>query len=333
MKFARTFTAIIALGVICAPLARGETIRVYHIGNSLTDNINYGGLRNIAASEKDTYVYGKDVSPGVPLDYTWAFKTKTGHAYSIPPYGLYNNALKNYTWDALTLEPFDNWIKGSTGDLQISENFINYALKKSPNIQTYIYSRWPRRKTDSSGNIKPIDFTKAWTTPYTGSVNRYDLSAERKGYFETLVNDINKAMPKLKKKVEMVPVGDVFAELDKRVKAHQITGISDISQFYQDTIHMNKTGSYVIGLTFYATMYKKSPIGSAVPGAYGSINSKLAGELQDAVWQVVTTNPFTGVHATLAKSSLGTVVPEPMTLGVLILVPLLQIRRRSHQRG
>jgi hypothetical protein len=80
-------------------------------------------------------------------------------------------------------------------------------------------------------------------------------------------------------------------------------------------------------------MYKKSPIGSAVPGAYGSINSKLAGELQDAVWQVVTTNPFTGVHATLAKSSLGTVVPEPMTLGVLILVPLLQIRRRSHQRG
>lgn len=332
MKFVCFLTAFLALALAGVSEA-GQTVRVYHIGNSLTDNINYGGLGKLATSKGDTYIYGKDVSPGVPLDYTWAFKTKTGQAYSKAPYGLYNKALSNYTWDALTLEPFDNWIKGSTGDLQISENFINYALKKSPNIQTYIYSRWPRRKTDSSGNIKPIDFTKAWTTPYTGSVNRFDLSAERKGYFETLINDINKAMPKLKHKVEMVPVGDVFAELDKRVKAHQITGISNISQFYQDTIHMNKTGSYVIGLTFYATMYKKSPVGTPVPGAYGSINSKLAGELQDAVWDIVTTNPFTGVHAPVAKSSLGTVVPEPMTLGALVLMPLLTMRRRSHQRG
>ena len=112
---------------------------VYHIGNSLTDNIYYGGLFRIAQCGDDTYTYGKDVSPGVPLDDTWEGKTKTGSVYSLPPYGTYSNALKNYTWDAMTLEPFDNEIAGSTGDLQISEDFINLAEKKSPNIQTYIY--------------------------------------------------------------------------------------------------------------------------------------------------------------------------------------------------
>ena len=71
-----------------------ENIRAYHIGNSLTDNIGYGGLGKIASQEHDSYLYGKDVSPGVPLDYTWEFKTITGEAYNKAPYGLYNKCSK-----------------------------------------------------------------------------------------------------------------------------------------------------------------------------------------------------------------------------------------------
>jgi len=316
---------IVALCLRANPRAFAKSLRVYHIGNSLTDNIYYGGLRNLAASEKDTYTYGKDVSPGVPLDDTWTFKTKTGQAYSIPPYGLYNKALKNYTWDALTLEPFDNWLKGSTGDVKIAEDFINYAAKKSPNLQTYIYERWPRRPQDSKGNFLPFDYSKLYTAKYTSSTNRYDLADERRGYFETLVKDINTDLSKLKKKVDLVPVGDVFAELDKRIKANEITGVDDITQFYQDTIHMNKMGAYVIGLTFFATMYGQDPVGSPVPGAYGSINKTLAGELQNTVWDVVSTNKLDGLHVTPA---LGSVVPEPATLSVLALLQLIRRRRR-----
>jgi hypothetical protein len=323
MKFRALSVALVAL---CAcSMSSAKSLRVYHIGNSLTDNIYYGGLKRLAESKGNTYTYGKDVSPGVPLDDTWGFKTKTGSAYSIAPYGLYNNALKNYSWDVLTLEPFDNWLKGSTGDVQISENFINYATKKSPNLQTYIYERWPRRPVDASGNFKPFDYTKLYTAQYTTSSNRYDLADERQGYFQTLVNDLNKAMPKLKHQVDLVPVGDVFELLDQRIKAHKIAGISNITQFYQDSIHMNKTGSYVIGLTFYATMFDQDPVGTKVPGAYGSINSKLAGELQTAVWDVVKTNPLDGIGKTTA---LATAVPEPMSLGLLMMLPLLRRRVR-----
>jgi hypothetical protein len=337
-----------ALFVLCAVLlslpnvANAKTIRAYHIGNSLTDNIGYGGLGKLATSKHDTYTFGKDVSPGVPLDMTWEGKTKTGSAYSYGSYGLYDKALKNYTWDAMTLEPFDNQISGSTGDLKISEDFINYAAKKSPHLQTYIYSRWPRRPQDSSGNFLSFNYDKLWTTSYKGSSNRYDLSDERKGYFETLVSDLNHAMPKLQNSVKMVPVGDVFDSLDKQIKAKKLKGISNITQFYTDDIHMNKTGSYVIALTFFATMFDQTPVGSTVPGAYGSINSTLAKEIQSTVWTVVSHNPYSGVNqgmpraATLIatdmsvtqSAALGALVPEPTMLVLISLLPILGGRRR-----
>ena len=325
----KSIAAIMAL-LACASfttVCSAETRRVYHIGNSLTDNIYYGGLKRLAEQKNDTYTYGKEVSPGVPLDMLWAGKSKTGSIYSQGPYGTYTNALKNYTWDDMTLEPFDNWLPGSTGDVQIAENFINYATKKSPNLQTYIYERWPRRPLDSKGNFLPFDYTATYTKAYTSSPTRYDLADERQGYFVDLVNDINKAMPKAKNKVDLVPVGDVFEDLDKLAKAKKLNGISSITQFYEDSIHMNKMGAYVISLTFYATMFDKDPVGTTVPGAFSPISSKLAGEIQNAVWSVVSTNPLDGVKASTAVAA-SAVVPEPTTLALLALLPLFRRNRR-----
>jgi len=127
-----------------------------------------------------------------------------------------------------------------------------------------------------------------------------------------------------------VSVGDVFAKLDQQIKAKKLKGISDISQFYADPIHMNKTGSYVIALTFYATMYKQSPVGAGVPSNFGTINSTLAGEIQSTVWNVVTHNAYSGVNQSVpfppgyAPSALA---PEPMTLA-LCVIPMLMRRRR-----
>src|SRR5262245_21332518 len=114
----KSFAAILSLCPFVLTPARAETIRAYHIGNSLTDNIHYGGERDIATRGGDVYKFGKHVSPGASLDLTWAYKSKTGVMYNQSPYGFYKTALSNYSWEVMTLEPFDNWIKSSTGDLQ-----------------------------------------------------------------------------------------------------------------------------------------------------------------------------------------------------------------------
>jgi hypothetical protein len=323
------FCGILIFAMVVAP-ASAETLKVYHIGNSLTDNIYMGGLKRIAERGKDTYVYGKHVSPGVPLDYSWQYKSITGSMYSVAPYGLYKTALKNYSWNVLTLEPFDNKLTGSTGDIQISKNFINYALPKSPNLQTYVYERWPRRPVDSKGKYLPFDYQKLWNAPYTGQTDRMNLANERRGYFEQLTKSINSALPNLKKKVKIVPVGDVLAELDKRIKKNQIDGIDNITDLYRDQLHFNNTGAYVIGLTFYATMFKQSPVGHSVPGAYAPMSTKLAAQIQDAVWDVVRVHPYAGVNMPPATSSLATLVPEPgCMMAILLLVPLGRRRARS----
>lgn len=323
----RVVSLIVVLNAVLVAGASAKSIRAYHIGNSLTDNIYYGGISGIAPQKSDSYTYGKHVSPGVPLDFTWNYQSKTGQMYSVPPYGLYKDALKNHTWDVVTLQPFDNQMAGADGDLQISKNFIDYLDNKSPNAQTYIYSRWPRRQKDSSGKYKPFDYSATWNTPYTGSAHRWDLSAERKGYFETLVDEINDDLPDLNKPVRLVPVGDVLAELDKRIKAKKIKHITDITQIYRDDIHLNETGGYVLGLTFFATMYRESPLHTSVPGSYGKMDPALALQLQDVVWDIVRVHPYAGVDRP-PMAPLPATVPEPAAALIWLVLPLLSRRRR-----
>jgi hypothetical protein len=313
------FAVVLSLGAS----AHARSVRAYHIGNSLTDNIYPGGLGKLAQQKGDTYTYGKHVSPGVPLDMTWNYKSKTGQMYSKSPYGLYKSALKNYTWDVLTLQPFDNKIEGSTGDLQMAKNFINFAKGKSPNVQAYIYQRWPRQ------NGSNWDYTKAYTKAYTGQSSRYDLANERQGYFGKLLQKVREALPSLNKKVLLVPLGDVLLELDKRIKEGRVNGVSNIKQLYADNLHLNQKGGYVASMTFYATMFKKSPVGTSVPGAFGSINSTTAAQLQDAVWDVVSVHPDAGVNLSRAPLT-GSVVPEPAAVGLLALTAMLGMRRRGN---
>ena len=324
MTFFQCFIAAAALAFGVVFSVEAKSLKAYHIGNSLTDNMYPGGLKRIAEQNADTYTYGKQVSPGVPLDMNWKLQSKTGSIYSITPYGKYTTALKNYSWDVMTLQPFDNKIEGSTGDLAMAKNFINFAKGKSPNLQTYIYERWPRQQREG-GKLKPFDYTALYTKAYTGQNSRYYLSNERQGYFESLVKQINNSLPSSIRKALLIPVGDVLLELDKRIKAGKIKGTSKITEFYQDDLHLNKKGGYVASLTFYATMYKESPLGTTVPGAFGTIDKTLAAQLQDAVWDVVSAHPYAGVKGSV---SVGAVVPEPTSFGLIFLIPAMLRRKR-----
>ena len=62
----------------------------------------------------------------------------------------------------------------------------------------------------------------------------------------------------------MVPVGHVLHELNQRMKAGEVPGYKTVWELYKDGIHLNNVGSYVVGCTFFATLYKENPKG--LPG-------------------------------------------------------------------
>jgi hypothetical protein len=267
-----------------------QTLKVYHVGNSVTDTINYEGLNQLAESRGHKYVFGRHMIPGAPLSWIWQHPDD---GLSEDPFGHYRNALSNYQWDVLTLQPFDRHLDGDEGDLVMARNFIDLALAKSPNLRIYIYSRWPRRDEDGH-----LDFGSKWLRDYTGG---WDGTEETKDYFEKLTFELRTAYPKLQDHVFVVPVGDVLYELDQRIKAGQVPGYTSITQVYADGIHFNDVGSYIVGSTFYATLFQENPKGlTASP--YNVNNPQLVGIIQDAVWKVVSTHPLSAVVAAQPQS-------------------------------
>jgi len=273
-------TALFVAVTLAAVQAQAEEkpLRVYFVGNSVTDTINYRALAELAKSRGHTHVWGRHMIPGAPLQWIWQHP-KDG--FQEPPFGHYPNALANFQWDVLSLQPFDRHLDGKDGDIIMARNFIDLALPKSPDLQVFVYARWPRQQKD--------DFDTAWLKKYTGG---WDGTNETKDYFERLTRELRKAYPKLK--IRMVPVGHVMYELNQRMKAGEVPGYQHIKEVFADGIHLNNVGSYVVGCTYFATLYKENPKG--LPGEpYKVTDPKLAAVIQETVWKVVSTNELAGV--------------------------------------
>lgn len=278
--------------ILSSPALAVDAMRVYHVGNSITDTINYDAIIRLAHSRGKTYTLGRHTMPGTPLFGMLDNPTK-GAARE--PFGRVQKALAEYEWDALTLQPFDRLLDRQKDDASKHESdlptairYIELARKKSPNVQVYIYSRWPRRDTvDGKMNTKewkPYDYQAKWLRPYN---DRWDGTNETKAYFELLTQKLNERLPDLPKPVKIIPVGDVLFELDVQAKAGNVPGIKSVEELFRDTIHFNTTGAYVAAVTFYATLFNDDPTGLPTTG-YGDISPELAKAIQGAAWKVVS---------------------------------------------
>lgn len=172
----------------------------------------------------------------------------------------------------------------------MAKRYIDLALKKSPDVQFYVYSRWPRRDKSPDGTLT-LDYQAKWLRKYTGG---WDGTNETRDYFEKLTKALREAYPGLKKPVLLVPVGDVLHALEKLMKEGKVPGYSSIEQVYADGIHFNDIGSYIVGCTFFATLYGETPVG--LPSEpYKVRNGELVTTIQNTVWDVVSKHPLAGV--------------------------------------
>ncbi len=259
------------------------TRRVYFIGNSVTDTIRYRELEQLAAERGKQLVWGRHMIPGAPLEWIWSHPDQ---GFKQDPFGHYPEALASHNWDVLCLQPFDRHIEGEQGDVAMAKNFIRAALSKSPDLQVYIYARWPRKNKDGQ-----LDFGRQWLRKYTGG---WDNTNETADFFERLATAIQEECPELKRPVRIIPVGYVMQELDRRMQRKEVPGLSDIGEVYRDQIHLDDVGSYVVACTFYATLFDDSPVGLSTDG-YGKIDPELARVIQETAWKVVTTHKKSGV--------------------------------------
>jgi hypothetical protein len=311
---------IALLTASAASSAAPKRLRVYMIGNSMTDQVSYKGLAELARSRGHDHVWGRHIILGAPISWIWQHPDK---GLNEKPFGRYETALMDHEWDAITLNPTDRHLHSEKGedDVTMSLKFLELARRKSPDVQLYIYQRTPRReeneKADKSSvtdeaekrkdheededneenkqsakspkkkTYKPIDYPAQWLRKYDDDKVATTYTRD---YYEKLVAKLRKEQPEGSKPVRLIPLGEVVFELDARIKRGEVPGMSDVNEVYSDASHFSPVGRYLTGLTFYAALYGESPVGLPVPESYGDIAPATAAALQQIVADVTAAN-------------------------------------------
>ncbi len=302
----KTAIAILCCVLASRPLPADEQpFRIYYIGNSVTDTVGYDPLAQLARTRGIDLQWGRQMIPGAPLE--WIYDHPDS-GFTEEPYGTYPRALKEFAWDAVSLQPFDRHLTGQNqqgaerGDVALITTLARLAAEQNPDVQICIYARWPRMTVRGEGlrfdkddydptrpgggvDLSQIDdFLTRWDTPYTGD---WDLTNEGRDYFEQLLEAVRRETEFLNKPVQLVPVGQAMTVLHRRMVAGAVPGYTSIYQLYKDGIHLNSAGSYLVGCTFFATLFQQSPVG--LPSEqYGEIDPVLAKWIQQTAWDTVT---------------------------------------------
>ncbi|KAA5539066.1 hypothetical protein FYK55_25345 [Roseiconus nitratireducens] len=238
----------------------GNSIRVYHIGNSLTRNLPLGRLHKLFESVGGKYDYGMQLGGGMRLSQHLVKRSHGGPPGSgkynlVKRYGAYDQALKQSEFDALILQPyqeplddefesFQKWPFFKGGAVQSAAAFIEYALGQTTpggdrydqqhantdHVATrrfYIYATWPKAEAVLHQRGPNKNFSNYWATPYRGGVQPC------RDYYAKLVERLNERFSDLPIPVRMIPAGEVLAELDRKIRGGELPGIEAFYQRHQ----------------------------------------------------------------------------------------------------
>ena len=139
------------LGIAPASAAEAaKALRVYFIGNSVTDTVRYGALAQLAASRQHQLVWGRQMIPGAPLQWLW---DHPADGFTEKPFGYPREAFTNFRWDVVSLQPFDRGLTSKDGSDDVTKirQYAEMVVARSPDVQIYLYARWPRITSGGKG--------------------------------------------------------------------------------------------------------------------------------------------------------------------------------------
>lgn len=181
-----------------------------------------------------------------------------------------------------------------SSDSNYASAFINLSLPRNTNCQFLVYGRWP-----SQGYFLP-DYDGTWLTTYYGGSGYECVTRD---YFEQLTRALRSMWSfTLVPPVRLVPVGEVMYQLNQQMKAGQIPGYTNIVDVYADGVHLNDAGAYIVGCTYFAVLYRETPVGlSGAP--YNVSDPTYIAAVQSTAWAVVSRYPYAGIASEVLPPS------------------------------
>ena len=269
-------------------------LRVFHLGHSLVNRNMPDMVRQFAVSKGLDHRYESQIGWGTPLKSHWepkeeifGFEKENAH----PRFRDVKDALQSGEYDAFVLTEMVE-IKDAIDYFDSAEylhKFAGLAREGRADIRVYLYESWHN-----------VDDPQGW---------RARLEQDRARYWEDGILRPALAYDTPPLPIYVIPVGQVFAEIARQIEAGQLAGLARVEDLFAttddgslDTIHVNHLGNYIAALTHFAVLYHQSPQGLSEQvelfdenTVFSVPSERLNAQLQAIVWQVVRTDPLTGV--------------------------------------
>lgn len=257
---------------------------VFHIGHSLVGRDMPAMLAQLAGSE---HHYDSQLGWGTTLKAHWepgtqiaGFETENDH----PRYRDAHEAVASGIYNALVLTEMVE-IRDAIKYFDSAHYLQQWAQagwEANPELQVYLYETW-----------HTLESPEGWLERLDKDLSRYwDQKILRPA-----LGGMDEPRP-----IYIIPAGQVMARFIRKVEAQGgVAGIVDRNDLFNDDVHVNDLGSYLVALTHYAVLYQKSPVGMPhvlrrADGSPATSPSPAAALLmQETVWEVVNEDPRTGL--------------------------------------
>lgn len=267
-------------------------LRVIQSGHSLTDPIVpvLNGLVVAAgAPARRPQPITKSTIPGSPMDWRWDHRADPVDArHDIADYDLLvltervslSNTMPWHDSEAMALRWFEHaWANGAGGS----------------GAPTVLYASW----VDVTSGP---DAENPHNDPEAHIPFRERLSLEM-ARWQQIADHVNENRPDGSPAMRVIPGPLVMAAAHDAIEAGEAPGLSTMEDLFEDTIHVNELGAYLIALAHYATIYDADP--RDLPDGLGGLGPRdpaMAAWMQDLVHEVLLDYPGAAYDAGGARS-------------------------------
>ena len=266
-----------------------QSAKIAEVGHSLVNEKMPMYLVGVATEMGKQIALSVQIINGAPLEWQW-----NRHA------DVENRGQGNLLFTDLRVglksasPPFDVLVITERVDISASLKWHNspafsklwrdLAVQANPSARVFMYTTWTGYANEQYWPGVPT--RAAWRT-------RTQADGE---LFEKLVRDTN-ALIRSGPKFMIIPGHRAMMAIYDAIQSGAIDwATAGINHFFIDDIHLNDLGNYYIALVQYATIYRSSPAGAAVPKTLAaSLTAAQALQLQQMAWNVVSEYPLSGV--------------------------------------
>ncbi len=262
-------------------------INSFHVGNSLTGNAarfpTFARTANID-SRFQAFLIG-----GAYTVKLWKAKEEAEKERFASVYAKAVHPL-----DHFTVQPRDFNIDE---EVEHELKFFRFVREKSPDVQPWLYAEWVemnRQRPSDKGLVPSYQMSKVFpAATWEESMSAMLL------YVEEVQHRVNQ-LDKEGKRARILPCSLALGWARNLVDNDRLPGVpagqaSFYQTFFEDTVHVNPNGCYLVDLIWYAAFTGQSPEGKLLPVGT-TLTPPQAKVLQQLAWDIVKNYPDCGLY-------------------------------------